>query len=465
MNTLWPQPLVVPDPVERLVVDDRLDHVAERVAHDGADLGLVPALGELQHRLAQLLELLGRRADLRVDELAPRRLEQQPAGEHAGRGGAGRLKATIDAFAMTVLSRSKNAAMRGASSTAGTTPRVPAPRSTPLSAAGRRLPSAATTRWRPPGPTSPDALAAAPPLPRRRRVPMLVACWSSKGGAGTTSSPPPWPCSLARGEPPAARSLADLAGDVPAALGLPEPDGPGLAGWLAAGADVPADALGRLEVAAGDGLALLPAATGPLLDASAPRCSPRLLADDRGPVVADCGTDPAGAAPASWPPAPPGRSSSPGRASSRCGGPLAAPLRPSGVVLVTEPGRSLTRADVEDCSARRSSPRWRSTRRSPGRSTPACSPRRLPRRPRPGAGPCRLSRRAERSSTRSTRRLLDRDPAAAADLDHVRRRGAPARTRSSRDGRGRRRRRARSPPGPPASARSSRCSPTPPSPR
>src|SRR5207253_1858289 len=56
---------------------------------------------------------------------------------------------------------------------------------------------------------------------------------------------------------PVGAVLVDLAGDGPAVLGVPEPDGPGVAGWLAAGATVPADALARLEVPVGDGLSLL----------------------------------------------------------------------------------------------------------------------------------------------------------------------------------------------------------------
>ena len=42
MKTLRPAALVVADEVERLVEDDRLDHVHQGRADDGADLGLVP---------------------------------------------------------------------------------------------------------------------------------------------------------------------------------------------------------------------------------------------------------------------------------------------------------------------------------------------------------------------------------------------------------------------------------------
>src|SRR5690606_15755388 len=104
---------------------------------------------------------------------------------------SGPLNATIDAFEITVLSRSKNAATRPSTEGTGRGYRRVA-----------RPP--ATARWGlvPPGPLSyrrPHALGLHPgpagELPpmvscrhvaaRRREVPVLVACWSSKGGSGT----------------------------------------------------------------------------------------------------------------------------------------------------------------------------------------------------------------------------------------------------------------------------------------
>lgn len=174
---------------------------------------------------------------------------------------------------------------------------------------------------------------------------MLVACWSSKGGSGTTVVAASLSLLLARRGDGAL--LADLAGDAPAALGLAEPAGPGLAGWLAAGPDVPADALARLEVSAEPGLALLPRGEGPLVEARADVLA-ALLANDPRSVVADCGSEPAGAALAVAACAT--RSVLVTRpcflALRRA---LAAAIRPSEIVLLTEPGRSLTRLDVEDC--------------------------------------------------------------------------------------------------------------------
>ena len=175
---------------------------------------------------------------------------------------------------------------------------------------------------------------------------MLVACWSSKGGAGTTVVAATLAMLAAR-RATAGALVVDLAGDVPAALGLPEPTGPGVAGWLDAGVHVPPDALGRLEEPAGSGLALLPRGHGEL-DGSRADVLTTLLAGDPRSVVVDCGTDPRGVALT----VAAGATRSilvtrPCFLSLRRA--LTVPLRPSEVVLLTEPGRSLTRADVEDC--------------------------------------------------------------------------------------------------------------------
>ena len=173
---------------------------------------------------------------------------------------------------------------------------------------------------------------------------MLLACWSSKGGAGTTVVAAALALVLGRTRPDGAL-LADLAGDAPAALGIGEAANPGLAGWLRAGSDVPPDALHRLEVRAAAGLGLLHRGDGPLAVERGDVLA-RLLAEDGRTVVADCGTDPGGVA----------------LAVAACATrsllvtrpcflslhrAVGLPIRPSGVVLVTEPGRALGRADVE----------------------------------------------------------------------------------------------------------------------
>lgn len=175
---------------------------------------------------------------------------------------------------------------------------------------------------------------------------MVISLWSAKGGSGTTVVAVALSLTLARRPGPPVL-LVDLAGDVPAVLGLPEPTGPGLAGWCAAGAAAPADALARLEVRAAPALALLP--RGDAVPGGAERLEvlTSLLAADGRPVVVDCGTlrpgDPATAVAA-------GATHSllvtrPCYLALRRA--AAAPIRPSGVVLVDEPGRALDRHDVE----------------------------------------------------------------------------------------------------------------------
>jgi len=190
---------------------------------------------------------------------------------------------------------------------------------------------------------------------------LLFACWSPKGGSGTTVVTAALGLLLARAAPPGAL-LADLAGDLPTALGVAAPTGIGLADWLAAGPDVPDDALGRLEIDAGDQLRLLPWRGAPgaeLASSAAESGDPAVAAAGRGealaaalsadprPVVVDCGAAATGAALAV---------AASATVSLLVIRPcylalrraLDAPLRPSGVVLVTEEGRSLGRADVED---------------------------------------------------------------------------------------------------------------------
>ncbi len=179
---------------------------------------------------------------------------------------------------------------------------------------------------------------------------MLLACWAAKGGAGTTVVATALARLLAARDPSGA-VLADLAGDVPAVLGLPDPPGPGLAEWLAAGEGVPPDALGRLEVEGPGGLRVLPWAGGPPAAEPVPaeRASvlAAVLAADPRRAVIDCGTGPVGA----------GLVAASAATTSllvlrpcylALRAALRAPLRPSGVVLVAEAGRALGAPEVED---------------------------------------------------------------------------------------------------------------------
>ena len=172
---------------------------------------------------------------------------------------------------------------------------------------------------------------------------MLVACWSVKGGSGTTVVATALALVTARRSLGGAL-LADLAGDVPAVLGLPEPVGPGLLQWAAAGPQVGGEALARLEQPVAPKLTLLARGEGGAGVLDAWENGERLLAalsaapdaSDR-TVFVDCGA--------------PGASLSllvvrPCYLALRRA--VASAVRPSAVILVDEPGRALDRRDVED---------------------------------------------------------------------------------------------------------------------
>jgi len=179
---------------------------------------------------------------------------------------------------------------------------------------------------------------------------MLIACWSPKGGSGTTVIACGLAAVLARSAPsPAGVLIADLAGDVPAVLGAGEPTGPGLAsGWprgpmslrplYPAWRSMPRRGSGCSRGPPGAPASIRPGRAEALIEA--------LSADVR-PVVADCGTAASGPGLALAAEAPLSLLVlRPCYLALRRA--LAAPVRPSGVVLLTEAGRSLGRRDVED---------------------------------------------------------------------------------------------------------------------
>lgn len=177
---------------------------------------------------------------------------------------------------------------------------------------------------------------------------MLITCWSVKGGVGTTVVSVALATTLARVHAlEGGALLVDLGGDAPATLGLPDPRDPGLTGWTAAGADVAADALARLELSVGPHLALLPRGGGPPGPAARHEVLARLLAADDRPVVVDAGVV-GPDSPALPLVAEATRSLLVTRACylglRRA---IDLPVRPSGVVLLREPGRTMGREDVE----------------------------------------------------------------------------------------------------------------------
>ena len=89
---------------------------------------------------------------------------------------------------------------------------------------------------------------------------MVTLCWAAKGGSGTTVVA----AALARtSELPSL--LVDLDGELPAVLGLPEPDRPGVAEWLAS--DASAEHLAELLIDIGRQTWLLPWRSAPNVDA------------------------------------------------------------------------------------------------------------------------------------------------------------------------------------------------------
>lgn len=196
---------------------------------------------------------------------------------------------------------------------------------------------------------------------------MVVSCWSSKGGAGTTVAAVALTLTLgqvdedaaARGRGPGGARVGrgalvvDASGDVATVLGLPEPTGPGLSDWLAAGADVPPDGLARVEIEVSPGISLLPRGEGELGHAERAEVLAAILAAEPRHVVIDCGC-------LSGPLAGTGDARVRRLLAASAGLSLlvtrpcylalrravAAPIRPDGVIVVAEPGRSLRSEDV-----------------------------------------------------------------------------------------------------------------------
>lgn len=91
---------------------------------------------------------------------------------------------------------------------------------------------------------------------------MLTVCWAAKGGSGTTVVSCALALLTAAANDPASRPtwLIDLAGDVPAAMGLPEPGGSGVHDWVLS-PTAPRQALEALGAPAADSLVLVPRGT------------------------------------------------------------------------------------------------------------------------------------------------------------------------------------------------------------
>ena len=193
---------------------------------------------------------------------------------------------------------------------------------------------------------------------------MYVACWSVKGGSGTSVvaalAARRWAATTDAGA-----LLVDLCGDSAGLLGVPEPATPGVADWLNVADEVQIDALRRLEREVASGLSLLHRGAGPLCRSDRAELMARELVADHRVAVIDggclwrAGGDEAGGAAAGEAPddidvrrrivAGADRSWLVTRACFLALRRAArAPLQPTGVVLLVEPGRPLTAGDVED---------------------------------------------------------------------------------------------------------------------
>lgn len=181
---------------------------------------------------------------------------------------------------------------------------------------------------------------------------MLVSCWSAKGGSGTTVVAVAIASLLGRRSEDGSL-LVDLVGDCPTVLGLPEPDGPGIADWLAADVAVPGAAVARLERSVAASMRFIHRGRrAPSCPDRAEELIERMAADPR-PVVVDAGVVVPGdderdevrrmfatVAPQSL------LVTRPCFLAMRRA--MALPFRPTGIVLVEEEGRALGRTEVED---------------------------------------------------------------------------------------------------------------------
>jgi hypothetical protein len=173
----------------------------------------------------------------------------------------------------------------------------------------------------------------------------LTACWSAKGGVGTTVVATSLALLLGARDP-AGAVIADLCGDVPEVLGMDDPKSPGIAGWLCAGAGVPADALTRMQISVADGVLLLPRGEGEL-DGERTGVLARLLERGPRPVVADCGLNLSDASEALLATATRSLLVTRPCLLALCHA-AKAPQRPTGVVVVREPGRTIRSSQIAE---------------------------------------------------------------------------------------------------------------------
>jgi len=171
----------------------------------------------------------------------------------------------------------------------------------------------------------------------------MIVCWSVKGGSGTTVVASTLALVHAEKSPRGAL-IVDLAGDVPAVLGLAEPNGIGISEWFAQNENSSRMALQSIAIQATANLQLISRGSGQIVaNANFAELAASLATFDL-PVVVDAGC---GVVPTELL----ARASSSLLITRPCYLSLrrAAQLNvaPTGVVLINEPGRALGKRDVE----------------------------------------------------------------------------------------------------------------------
>ena len=171
----------------------------------------------------------------------------------------------------------------------------------------------------------------------------VIVCWSLKGGSGTTVVSAALALTLAQRNNAAVR-IVDLAGDIPSALGIAEPSGEGVTNWLQQHQRAPIQSL-QIPVTAR--VSLLPRGSGTLMhhDLTAEHCNALATELDTSSelTVVDAGSG-------HIPQLINNATTSllvirPCYLALRKAAHLA--VKPHGIVLINEPGRSLGKRDVE----------------------------------------------------------------------------------------------------------------------
>ena len=171
----------------------------------------------------------------------------------------------------------------------------------------------------------------------------VIVCWSLKGGSGTTVVSAALALTLAQRNSAAVR-IVDLAGDIPSALGIAEPSGEGVTNWLQQQQPSPIQSL-QIPVTAR--VSLVPRGNGSLMhhDLTAEHCNTLATELDTSSelTVVDAGSG-------HIPQLINNATTSllvirPCYLALRKAAHLC--VKPHGIVLINEPGRSLGKRDVE----------------------------------------------------------------------------------------------------------------------